>query len=169
MISAYGDTANGFLAKQNYGASNFEFVFYDSSGNIVNVKSNTWKGLGVYTKKGVHHFLKVKQEGLFGKTIFFIERVLDGKISVFKNQKEVEFDSYFFNNNIMYLPKKDYEYYLKKEDGEYILLNLGLLGNTKSILKKLFKDCEKVKKKVKGLINEEHAFNLILEYNNTCN
>ncbi|MBL0145173.1 MAG: hypothetical protein IPP48_04900 [Chitinophagaceae bacterium] len=167
MISAYGDTAKGFL-KLNYIVTNHELVFnsdsyiefYDSAGQMLNSKNNTWKGFGIFTNNGSHHFVKIITEGLFGKINLFVERVLLGKISVFKR---------FYYSATPNSSLIKYEYYLQKNSGVYYLFKFELLSNRKIILKELFSDCENIKKKVKADMDEKKTFNLILEYNNTCN
>jgi hypothetical protein len=169
IISAYGDTAKGFLVKKNEFIDDGAFVFFDSSGNVANVKSEDWKGLGVYTKEGDHHFIKVGKDNIFGKDYFFIERVLLGKINVYKKFKDNNWNSSLYPINSWPLPeRKNYEYYLQKNDGEFIKFQFDFGAGRKSILKQLFDDCDEVNKKVKAAMNEKKTLNLILEYNNTC-
>jgi hypothetical protein len=170
MISALGDTAKGYLVKKDIYIDEADFVFFDSTGQIANNKSQDWRGLGVYTKDGTHHFIKVGNDKIFGKNYFFIERVLLGKICVYKTYKDNTLNNFLYPPaGQLILNQKNYRYYLQKNNGEFIKFEFEFAAGRKTILKELFSDCEKVNKKVKGGMGEEKTFHLILEYNYTCN
>jgi hypothetical protein len=178
IVSAYGDTAKGFLIKDDLYIDDGSFIFYDSLGNIANVKSKNWRAFGVYTKNGQYDFINIKDSTKRKNNYEFAQRILTGKISIYKSLQKEEIEFY-----PLYLRNKDnwidwlfpstikFDIFYIEQNGNHSIqpFNFTWSKKNKAIMLELFKDCDTILKKINPRLTQKKIFNIFLEYNNTCN
>ncbi len=176
IVSAYGDTAKGFLIKDDLYIDDGGFVFYDSLGNIANVKSKKWKAFGVFTEKSQYDFINIKTNIKRNDNFDFAQRILNGKISIYKSlfKNEIILGNYnpLSENYLNYLfpIKIKFDRFFIEEMYNNILTEFDFIWNKKNkiIMQELFVGCEAVLKKLDKKLNRKQIFSLFQEFNNNC-
>lgn len=154
IIKESGDTLWGDVKYDFYGLNYKKIYVYDKLGEEQIYPIKEVVGLGQIKKEVQKDYIKFKiHQGLFPNDEF-LERLVNGKMSVFIYQWEKA-------NGL-----QGTKYILQNKDGKTWVVEMLLFSYNKNVLKEAFADCQEVVNKVKGNISDKDLINLATDYNN---
>ena len=121
IISKNSDTTFGLVGFTAVFKTRSDIKFY-LDGKKVDSKIENLIGYGFIEKGKYHHFHKIKTHGIFG-ALNYLERVLEGKISVYITA-ELKSMNIIDNNRENNMYYKQNEYYIKMNMVMYTMLIL---------------------------------------------
>ncbi len=157
IIKESGDTLWGSVKYDFYGLNYKKVYVYDKLGDEHLYPIEEVNGLGQIKKKVQKDYIKFKvNKGLFSNDEF-LERLVNGKISIFIYQWE--------KGNGLHGTK----YFLQNKAGKLWVVEMLLFSYNKNVLKEAFADCPEVLNDVKGNISDKDLISLAIAYNNCKN